>query len=144
MDIEFGPLRARERPLALVSLDEFLARMAHLQQHLRLLAPAGVFAFEEVTEELLLQAEAVIRVEMRPMLDAVNFEPLLVRRGAHEAFEISARMQSLPAPIGGREQRRLDLAPIRHARAPVLVGVELARDAVFVKIATISAELLFR
>ena len=55
MQIELGPLGARERPLALVPLDEFLAGMAHLQQHLRLLAPAGVLALEEMAEELLLQ-----------------------------------------------------------------------------------------
>ena len=53
-------------------------------------------------------------------------------------------MQPLPAPVGGREQRRLDLAPVRHARLPVLVGIELARDAVLVEVAPVLAELFLR
>ena len=100
MDVELSPLRAYEWPLVLMPLDEFLARVAHLQHRFWLFAPTSVLAFEEVPEKLLLQSEAVIRVEMCPMLDAMHLKPLLVRRGAHEAFEIAARMQALPAPIG--------------------------------------------
>src|SRR5262249_60766668 len=48
MDVEVGPLRARERPFILVPLNELLAWMAHLQQHLGLLAPASVFPFEKM------------------------------------------------------------------------------------------------
>ncbi len=99
--IELGPLRARQRPFVLVALDEFLARMTDLEQHLRLLAPAGILALEEMTEEPLLQVDPVVRVEMRPVLDAVHFEPFLLGGGAHEALEIAARMQALAAPIGG-------------------------------------------
>src|SRR5262245_17739597 len=101
MQIELGPLGAGERPLALVPLDEFLAGMAHLQQNLRLLAPAAVLALEEVAEELLLQLQSVVRIEVRPVLDAVALEPFLVRSGAHEALEVAARMQALPTPVGG-------------------------------------------
>src|SRR5262245_18422334 len=101
MQIELGPLGTRERPLALVPLDEFFAGMAHLQQHFRLPAPAGVLALEEVAEELLLQLQAIVRVEMRPVLDDVALEPFLLRRGAYEALEVAARMQALPAPVGG-------------------------------------------
>src|SRR5437763_2790656 len=101
LQIELRPFGARERPLALAPLDKFLAGVAHLQQHLRLFAPAGVLTLEEVTEELLLQLQAIVRVEMRPVLDAVALEPFLLRRGAHEAFEVAARMQALPAPVGG-------------------------------------------
>ena len=50
-------------------------------------------------EEPLLQVEAVVRIEMRPVLDAVHLEPFLLRRGAHEAFEIAARMQALPPQL---------------------------------------------
>jgi hypothetical protein len=101
VQIELGPFGARERPLALVPLDKSLAGVAHLQQHLGLLAPAGVLTLEEMAEELLLQLQAVVRVEMRPVLDAVALEPFLLRRGAHEAFEVAARMQALAAPVGG-------------------------------------------
>src|SRR5215471_2044986 len=95
-----------------------------------------------MSEELLLQADAIIGIEVRPVLDAVHLEPLLLRGGAHETLEIAARMQALAAPVGGGEERRLDLAPVGHARAPVRVGVELARDAVFVEIAAVLPELL--
>ncbi len=109
MQVKFGPAGARQRPLVLVPLDEFLPRMTHLQQHFRLLGPAGVLALEEMVEEFLLQADAVVRVEVRPMLDTVALEPFLL------PLKIAARMQPLPAPVGGRKQRRLDLAPVRHA-----------------------------
>src|SRR5688572_5990363 len=101
--------------------------MTDLEQNLGLLAPAGILALEEVTEELLLQVNPVVRVKMRPVLDPVHFEPFLLRGGAHEALEIATRMQALAAPIGAREQRRLDLGPVRHARLPEVVGIELAR-----------------
>ena len=78
MKIELRPLRTRERPFALRPLDEFLAGMAYLQQHARLLAPAGVLALEEEVEELALQLAAVVGVEMRPVLDAVRLEPLVL------------------------------------------------------------------
>jgi hypothetical protein len=144
VDMKLGPLCARERPFVLMPFDEFLAGMAYLQLHLRLLGPARIITFEEASEEPLLQIEAVVRVEMRPMLDAVNLEPFLIGCGAHEAFEIAAWMQTLPTPIGGGQQGSLHLAPVGHARLPVLVGVELARDAVFVKIPPIMTKLLFR
>ena len=53
-------------------------------------------------------------------------------------------MEALSAPVGGRQQRRLHLAPVGHARLPVLVGVELAGDAVLVEVAAILPEHLVR
>src|SRR6185312_8583357 len=49
-------------------------------------------------------------------------------------------MQPLPAPVRSRQQWHLYLVPIRHARLPEFVGVELARDAILVKIAPVLAE----
>ena len=66
-----------------------LVYMAHLQLHWRLLVPAGVLAFEEMTEEALLYLHAVIGVEVRPVLDAVRFEPFVLGGGARESFELS-------------------------------------------------------
>src|SRR5262245_46358110 len=74
-----------------------------------------------MVEERELLLASIVRVEMRPVLDAVHLEPFLLRRRAHEALEIAARMQRLAAPIGGGEQRRLDLRPDRRARAVVVV-----------------------
>src|SRR5262249_62100159 len=95
----------------LVPLDE-LVDVAYLQLHLGPLLPAGAFALEEIAEEFLLQGDAVVGVEVRPMLEAVALEPLLLGGGAHEAFEIAARVQALAAPVGGREQRHLHLRPV--------------------------------
>src|SRR5262249_3411224 len=73
---------------------------------------------------------------------AVALERLLLRRGPHESLEIAARMQALSAPVGGRQERRPHLAPVGHPRLPVLVRIELARDAVLVEIAAVLSELL--
>src|SRR3974390_3779121 len=102
MQIDLGPLCAPGRPFALVPLDERLAGMTDLQLQLRLARPAGVLAFEEMPEEALLQIDTVVRVEMRPVLDAMHLEPFLLGRRAHETLEITARVQALAAPIGGR------------------------------------------
>src|SRR5262245_60848652 len=112
--------------------------MANLEHHLGLFVPAGILALEEMTEEFLLQADSVIGVEMRPMLDAMHLEPFLVGSGARESFEIAPRVQALPAPIGGGEQWRLHPSPIRHAGLPVGIGVEVARDTVFVEVAAVA------
>ena len=50
---------------------------AHLQTHARLIAPGALVPLEEAREEALLQQPAVIRVEMRPMLQPVQFKPFL-------------------------------------------------------------------
>src|ERR1035437_5742272 len=133
--MELGPLRARQRPSILVADDEFLARMTNVELHPRLLVPAVLLALEEVAEELLLQSNAIVGVIMRPMLDAVYFEPFLFRRRPDEALEIAARMQRLSAPIGGREQRHLDLRPIRHHRLVEFV-IERMREIGLAEIVT--------
>ena len=94
-------MRARDRPFVFGARDEFLAGMAHLQQHLRLLAPAVFLAVQEIVEEAQLLLAAVVGVEMRPVLDAVRLQPFLLGGRAHEAFEIAARVQALAAPVGG-------------------------------------------
>ena len=76
------------------------------------------------------------------MLDAVDFEPFLFRRRAEEALEIAARMQRLAAPIGGREQRHLDLRPIGRHRL-VEVVVERMREVGLAEIVAVGAHLFF-
>src|SRR5206468_5828438 len=80
IQVEPRPLSARQRPFALLPLDEPLTGMADLEQDPGLLRPSRVLALQEVAEELLLERHAVVCVEVRPVLDAVDFEPLLVRR----------------------------------------------------------------
>src|SRR5262249_60523632 len=94
VEVELRPACPGEPPLLLVPLHEALTRVAHLQHDGGLLLPAGVLALEEVSEEALLQADAVVGVEVRPVLDAVHLEPFLARCRAHESLEVAARVQS--------------------------------------------------
>src|SRR6266849_7926877 len=128
--MKFRPLGALERPFVLGAGNESLARMADLEQDLRLLVPAIVLAVQEMVEEPQLLLAAVIRVEMRPVLAAMDFEPFLPRCGLHEAFEIPARMKTLAAPIGGGKQRRRDLVPHRRASAMISVGERMGEKTV--------------
>src|SRR5205814_7939756 len=134
---------AQERPVAFPPLFELLARPADLEEHARLVAPPGVLALEEVPEEPLLQADAIVGVEMGPVLDAVHLEPLLSRSRAQEALEVAARVQPLAAPVGGREERDFDLGEVGQARPPVLVARERVAQAILVEVAARRSELLF-
>src|SRR4051812_47551109 len=98
MGIHLRPLRAPDRPLVFLALDE-LIEMPHLELHAWLLRPIAL-ALEEVVEKLQLKLTSIVRIEVRPVLDAVRLEPFLLRCSAHEAFEVAARMQPLSAPIG--------------------------------------------
>src|SRR6266511_542715 len=109
MEVSLGPVRARDRPLALVTLDE-LVDVPHLELHARLPLPVAP-AFQEVIEEPELELAPIVGVEVRPVLDAMRLEPLLRGRRAHETLEVAARVQSLPAPVGRREERNGHLVP---------------------------------
>src|ERR1700694_2764791 len=138
--MELRPLRPGERPLVLMALDEALD-MAYLHLHSGLLVPAVLLALEVVVEKPQLQPPAVVGVEMRPVFDAVRLQPLVFRRGAHEAFDIAARMEPLPAPVGGREKRYLD--PVPHRRARLVIGVvERMRQDLVAEIGAVLVKLL--
>src|SRR5215211_4688464 len=96
-----------------------------------------------MAEEPLLQTYSIIRVEMGPVFEPVHLEPFVLRCRPHESLEIAARMQALAAPVGSREQRDPHLRPVRHPRLPVLVAVQLVRQAILVKVAPVCPELLF-
>jgi hypothetical protein len=142
VEIELRPFGALERPFVLGTLHE-LVDVAHLQQHARLPVEAVVLAVQEMVEEAQLQLAPIVGIEVGPVLDAVHFEPFVLRARAHEAFEIAARMQGLAAPIGGREQRRLDFGPDRRARAVVVVVERMGADIVAER-AALPLELFFR
>ena len=140
IEIKPRPLGAIDRPFALHAFDETVD-VTHLKLDRRLLVPAVLLAVQEIIEEAQLQIAAVVRVEMRPVLDAVHLEPFALRGCAHEAFEIAARMQRLAAPIRRREKRHLDLRP--HRRACAVIGVvERMSDDVAAEIAAVFCELV--
>src|SRR5450759_763225 len=138
--IEAGPLRACDRPLAFVALDETID-MAHLKLHARLPRPAVVRALQEMIEEALLQLDPVVGVEMGPVLDPVRLEPFVLRRRAHEALEVAARVQSLAAPVRGGQKGNSDLLPDRGARLVIRI-IQRVRADVVAEIAAIAVELL--
>src|SRR5258708_40376277 len=93
----------------------------HLQLHARLPVPAVLRAFQGVREKTLLQFDAVIGIEVGPVLDAMYLQPFLLRSCAHKALEISARVQPPPAPVPRREEGHGAPVPVR--RTPLVVVV---------------------
>src|SRR5690348_588023 len=137
--MELGPPRTLERPFVLETLAEAVD-VPHLEPHLGLLVPAVLLAFEEISEEAFLQADAVIGVELDPMRAAMRLEPLPFRPGAREGLEIAARMQALPAPVRCRQERHLHPLPARRARfVPAIV--ERMRQDVVAEVAAVGGEL---
>src|SRR2546425_2226418 len=136
---ELRPARARDGPFALVALDETVD-MAHLQLHAQLPVPAVLHALQMVIEEPLLERAAVVGVEVGPVLDAVRFEPLVLRSGSDEAFEVAARVKALPSPVGGGEQGYGDFFPDRRATSVVIV-VERMREDVAAEVAAVFLQL---
>src|SRR5258708_36457175 len=141
MQIHLGPPGARDRPFALVARDE-LVDMAHLELHARLLRPVAL-ALEEVVEEPELQLAPIVGVEVRPVLDAVRLEPLLLGRRAHEAFEVAARMQALPAPVRRREEWNRYAVPSGGA-SPVILIIERVRKDLVAELAAVFLQLAVR
>src|SRR5262249_29206228 len=127
IEVVARPLRSSDRPFVLVSLDEAID-MPHLQLHPWVRGPAVALALEEAVEEALLQLDPVVGVEVRPMLDTMRFQPLFLRCGAHEALEVPARVQPLPAPVGGGQKRHGDPVPARRARLVILVVERMRAD----------------
>ncbi len=76
---------------------------------------------QEIVEEPQLLLASVVGVEMCPVLDAMGLQPFPLGGGAHESFEIAARVQSLAAPVGRGKQRGDDLVPLRRSRPVVIV-----------------------
>ena len=50
-------------------------------------------ALQEVIEKPFLQTDSVVGVELGPVLEAVDLQPLLARRGPHETLHVAAQMQ---------------------------------------------------
>ena len=73
--------------------------MAHIQPDARRLVPAVVDALEEVVEELLLQADAVVGVKVRPVLQAVQLEPFLPGGGLDESLDVAPQVNPCPPQL---------------------------------------------
>src|SRR5437879_4305313 len=80
--------------------------------------------------------DAVVGVEVGPMLEAVRLQPFVLRGSAHEALEIAARVQALSAPVGGRQKRHGHLVPERRARPVIVVVLRVSAD-LFAKVAAV-------
>src|SRR2546422_3755000 len=94
-------------------------------------------------EEAFLQRDSVVGVERPPVRAAVHSQPLLPRRCTRKALEVAARVQSLPAPVRGREQRDHDFGEISGALA--IVGTtEGPREQLLPHVFAILLELLGR
>src|SRR3546814_12094571 len=97
--------------------------MTDVELNRRLLVPAVLLALQEMVEEPLLDADAVVRVEQGPVRSAMHFQPLAPGRGADEALDIAPEMQAVAAPVRRRQKRNSDLVPIGRPPA-VIVAVE--------------------
>src|SRR3954453_16337184 len=92
--MQFGPLRARDRPLVLVA--EMIFAMAGTDGELdrRLPHQAVVDVLEPVIEEAELVAPTVLAVERMVMRAAVDAQLLFLRCGAHIALGRPTQVQS--------------------------------------------------
>src|SRR5262249_7530679 len=112
IEMGLGPLRARQRPAGLGALGKTGVDGARPPEHRRLLVPACVLATQKVPEKTLLQAHPVVGVELHPVLQAMNLQPLLVARYPREALEVTSGVQVV-RPVRGREHRYRDLLQFR-------------------------------
>src|ERR1039458_9043317 len=78
---------------------------------------------------------------MGPVFDPVRLQPLLFRRGAHKAFKVAPRVQSLPTPVRRRQEGRLHLRPV-HRTGLVIVVVQGMGETIASQVAPIRCQFL--
>src|SRR3954447_9580681 len=110
--MQFGPLRARDRPLVLVA--EMVLAMAGADGELDrwLLHHAIVDVLEPVVEEAELVAPSVLAVEWMVVRAAMDAQLLVLRCGAHIALGRPAQVQPHAGPVADRPHRQIDLVPL--------------------------------
>jgi hypothetical protein len=111
VEVQLGPAGLRDRPARGGAFSECPVHAADPESDWRLAVPAGFLAFEEVAEEPLLEADAVVGVQLDPVLQAVHLEPLLLAGHAQVAFEPAAGVQVV-GPVRGGQHRDLDLGQV--------------------------------
>ena len=71
-----APFGSSERPFPLATRLETI-EMTHPEANRRLRIPTIRLSFQKMIEKALLKANAIVRIELGPMLPAMDFEPLL-------------------------------------------------------------------
>jgi hypothetical protein len=102
--------------------------MAHVQQHGRLGGPAGVLTAQEEVEESPLKLPPVVGVVVRPVFQAMQFEPLARRVGLKIPLDVASQMQPLPAPVAAGEQRDGYPREVRDVLGVVTVEPRMTAD----------------
>ena len=97
--MKFGPVSARDRPVVFLARLETVC-MADQESYFWRVGPGVGVVFQVAGEKGLLNADAVIGVELGPVLEPMDLEELVGRGGLLETLEITARVQALAAPIG--------------------------------------------
>ncbi len=113
VEVELGPLRARDRPLFLVAEMIRAVAGADGELHRRLLHHAIVDVLEPVVEEAQLVVPPIVAVERMIMRAAMDAQLFMFRGGAHVALGGPAQVQSHARPVADRPHRNIDLVPLR-------------------------------
>src|SRR5690606_33442110 len=114
--------------------------MAHLQANPGFPLPSRVLSLEEIAKEPLLDRHTVVGVELRPMLEPVHFQPFVGARGSQVSLEVPPQVQTLTAPVGGRQQGYPDAVPARRA-LPVILTIQGMREYLLAEIAAVCRKL---
>src|SRR5262249_56521082 len=102
--------------------------VAYVQEHARLPVPTVALALQEVVEEAELELAPIVGVVVRPVLEAVELEPLLLGHGAEVAVGVAAKVQPVPTPVAGRQERLRDLRPVGNAFLEILVDQRMVTE----------------
>ncbi len=113
VEVEPGPLRARERPFVLVAEMVFAVAGADRELDRRLLHHAVVDVLQPVVEEAQLVAPPVLAVERMEVRTAMDAQLLVLRRRAGIALGGAAQVQPHAGPVADRPHRQVDVLPLR-------------------------------
>ncbi len=129
IEVEPGPLRARQRPLVLQPRGRGAVGMADRQPHRRLVRPAVVEALQGVIEEALLQGAVFRQVEALEMRADMHRQPLPRRAGTLKALDVAAQMHAGATPIARRQHRHPHIVQHRHPLGVPGVGQRVLEHA---------------
>src|SRR6516164_10292698 len=94
-------------------------------------------------EEAFLQRHAIRHIEPFFVAARMSLQPLLLRRRLGKRLEALARVQAEAGPVGGTEERYMDLRPVRRLVAVPFV-VHLSRTRVGQVVDAVVSQLLRR
>src|SRR6266516_4764453 len=92
VEVELGPLRARDGPFVLVAEMVFAVTGADGELHRRLLHYGIVDVLEPIIEEAQLVASSVVAVERMVMRTAMDAQLLILGGGSHVALGCAAQV----------------------------------------------------